>query len=200
MRWIKETTVRVMEWFDRNFTFKGLLVALWAALTTIPDAFGRKEFWSSHLVSIWSFIYAHSTMSTIMVCALLIWLDNRRVIAKRGPKPHDAKTVRGRILRLRDDLQGLLDESVSKWPEHVQGKVLEPYDHSAMENSLHRSTFILHTFALKFGSRATEVYHECALAGTPNDSFGSKLDQPIVSPSKLRELIGDLDWMAKHVD
>jgi hypothetical protein len=70
-------------WFNRNFTFKGLILFLIFIAKTIPDLVGRKEFWSTHVASVWKILWDHSTISTIVVCALLIWLDHRRVIDKK---------------------------------------------------------------------------------------------------------------------
>jgi len=97
----------VRDWFNKNFTFGGLVSFVILLAKMIPDAVGRKDFWSTHLASIWGFLYSHSTSSILIACALFIWLDHRRVIRKRGPQPHDHKTLKGRVLQLRDDLRNL---------------------------------------------------------------------------------------------
>jgi hypothetical protein len=182
---LKRVLDYIRDWFERNFSFKGVaLLFTWIA-AWVPDAFGRVDFWSRHIGWVWRHIYTHSSLSVAVVCGVLIWLDHRRVIAKRGPQPHDSKTVKGRTLRLRDDLQKLLDEAVTKWPEHVQGKTILPHDDSILTNALARGSYIQHTFALRFASQAEVIYHECALAGTQNDSFWVSLNPGVANASKL---------------
>jgi hypothetical protein len=127
---------------------------------------------------------------------LIAWDQHRR----GKPKLHDLQTVKGRTLQLRDDLQNLLDDARAKWPEYVQGKTVEPYNDSHLEDAFRRGSYIQHTFALKFESRAMTIYHECGLAGTANDKFMFRMANGIANSSSLQELIENLDWTIKHVD
>src|SRR5579863_8082674 len=130
MRLIKRTISKLREWFDKNFTFRGLIAFCWFVLTTIPRWFGIKNFWSTHLALIWRVLIEHGTIAVAIACAVLIWLDHRRVLKKREPQPYDPNSVKGRTLQLRDDLQKLADEAAVKWPEIVQGTKISPYDDS----------------------------------------------------------------------
>ena len=171
------------------------------ALAFVPKWVEVGKFWYEVSHWVWLRVAWLSTgwgrASLVVVGLGLIGLDQRRI---RKPRAHDLRTVKGRTLQLRDDLQLLLNEALAKWPEHIQGKIVEPYNHSIVEDAVSRGTFIQHAFALRFASRAEILYHECALAGAANDSFMLRLHPAVANASKLRELIDDLDWMANHVD
>ena len=63
---------RIKEWYERNFTWRGIVAAVYFLIKEIPDDFGRKDFWSTKLPVIWKIIYDHSTPITVLVVAAII--------------------------------------------------------------------------------------------------------------------------------
>lgn len=87
----------------------------------IPNLFGYATFYSGmpHWFHVaWGWLQtASGKWLFIVVAFVVIWLDQRRITKKlHGKKPHDVKTLRGRTLKLRDDLKQFV-ESVGPRPD-----------------------------------------------------------------------------------
>ncbi|MGA9473634.1 MAG: hypothetical protein WBV36_14300 [Terriglobales bacterium] len=138
----------------------------------------------------------------LIIAGFLVLLLESKLARRKKRKVYDLSTVKGRTLKLRDDLQRFLEDVERKWPDHgkVQGADLVPHDEQVMIESLYRSQMIMHGFALRFHERAVRLFHECGEAGTTHSMLGLRVSEPIVNKAKLRELIEDFTWLSKHVD
>ncbi len=139
----------------------------------------------------------------MFVCAaLLIWWDHRRVLKKTTHgKPHDSTTVKGRTLQLRDDLGKFLAEiGDCPVPQKLDGMSTVEHQNNVIREAVVFSSKIRHYYALHFKERAIRTFHECGLAGTTHDMFGIRASAEVGSKEGIKELIDDLNWMAKHVD
>jgi len=197
---IKEYAASAKNWFDRNFTFKGMAAATLAAAKVIPDAFGRKDFWSVHLTSIWHFLSAHSTPSVILACALLIWLDNRRVIKNRGPKPYDERTLRGRTLKLRDNIKAFL-ESVGPPPkDRMLGESQVGYLRRVDTVASKRASQLVHGYELRFAESVTRTYHEYGELGWNDTELMDVIQRPFKNEKCYQLLIDALGRLAEKTE
>lgn len=74
-------------WYLKNFTFKGLIAALFFLYCAVPDYGARNEFWKSKVGTMEDLITNHWRLLLAIAALIAIWLDHRRVIAKSRPKP-----------------------------------------------------------------------------------------------------------------
>ena len=197
VQWLKETLRQGQRWLNSNFTFGGVVAFFWFLLKVIPDMFGVKDFWSGHAAVIWRYVAAHSTVSVTVVCALLIWLDNRRVIQKRGPRPHDRKTLKGRLLQLRDDLSAFL-QSVGDEPKAPPETNLTNWlnDEEWVKwraASSARIDKIHYGYELRFSERTRAAINELGEQGKLPMGLCTAFDRPGKTEETIRELIAYLD-------
>lgn len=190
----------VKGWFNRNFSFWGLANLVILLAKAIPDFFGRKDFWSTHLAVVWAFLYSHSTVSVIVACALFIWLDHRRVIRKRGPKPHDPKTLKGRVLQLRDDLKSFVDSlPMEAEPAHV--RTLRDWTDSEewVRYRSHirvRCDAMHYGYELKFSERTRNVINELGEQSQLNSLLPEAFNRPLKGDAEISEIINQLGLAA----
>jgi hypothetical protein len=165
-------------WYRRNFTWRGLAVLAFFLVKEIPDDFGRKDFWGQKLPIVWRFIYGHGTFFTIIVVALIIWLDHRRIVSKRG---HDLGTLKGRTLALCDELKTFQKE-LGKEPEIDFKSGYSPQEFTEKNLELtKRGQKMHHGFHLRgFAERAMGLWHE----------YGAEMRE---SPDLQRALLGRVD-------
>lgn len=148
-------------WFEKNFTFKGAAVLLIWIAKSVPDIFGRADFWSKNIGWVWHRIYDHSTISVTILCGLLIWLDHRRVIAKSESKPHDLKTLRGRTFKLRDDIKTFFDSLGAEVdPKRQPGETQPGWLRRVGEDNSLRISKLIHGYELRFAPQVVRTYHE----------------------------------------
>jgi hypothetical protein len=182
-------------WFERDFTFKGVaLFAIWIA-KLVPDAFGRTGFLATNAKWIWGCIYGHETAAVTIVCALLIWLDHTRVLSGREPKPHDERTLKGRTLRLRDDLKRFAAE-VGKKPEvhKAQQERMQEYMKRSMTAIAPWMNKIMFGYELRFKDAVYRVHLEY---GEQNllPGIGINLPDHVSSDGDLQAIIDKLDGL-----
>lgn len=73
------------DWFDRNFTPKGLFGVLLFLITAIPDWVSREDFWRGRMYRILHLVLSPwGRLSLIGVGVLIIWLDHRTVLKNKG--------------------------------------------------------------------------------------------------------------------
>jgi hypothetical protein len=190
---IKQAFDSAKKWIDRNFTFKGLIVFLWGVLTTVPRWFGIKNFWSTHLILEWKWLSEYSAFTVPIVCALLIWLDHRRVLNKRG-KPVDDTTLKGRALKLRDGLEMLLEEAESI-----------PVDANVREGNFYtqasaRWEKIAHGYELRFASDIKRICHELGESGFSDTELLLCVEKPHQTKESCTGIVDALFRLAKEVD
>ncbi len=173
-------------WFNENFTFKGLLVAIVFAAKEIPDAFGRKDFWSTHLVGIWRLAFAHSTIVVTLLCALFILLDHRRVLSRRAGG--DPRSLKNRTIKLRDDLQDFLREidliTVTK----------------DLREGNPRWEKLLHGYELRFAEDVRKICHELGEAGFHDATLLLATERSHQTRESCSDIIGALSKLGTVVE
>jgi hypothetical protein len=77
----------VADWFDRNFTIKGLIGLLLWLIIQIPDWLSRHEFWKGKvntLKAVYAFLLTPvGQIVAVFIGLIVIWLDHRSVLKKR---------------------------------------------------------------------------------------------------------------------
>ncbi len=141
-------------------------------------------------------------LAIVSVGLLLIWLDQVRITKKlHGKKPYDEETLKGRTLKLRDDIQAFL-ETIGSIPEteRTSGMSELAYSEVKITNVINWAERLRHGFALRFEDRLKRICHECGESGTGNSMFEVRISKEQTSKEDIEKIIEDLDWFAKNVD
>jgi hypothetical protein len=77
-----EIPARLWAWFNKNFTWKGLLALLLWIAKDLPDWIGRRDFWGINLPKFGHFLKTWEALLVPVLVGLLIWLDHRAVLRK----------------------------------------------------------------------------------------------------------------------
>jgi hypothetical protein len=92
----------------------------------------------------------------VLLVAGIIWLDHRRVLKKRE-KRYDPKSLKGRALKLRDEMQAFLSSAppaTKITPEMTSEEILD----TAFTDP--RPPKLRHGYHLRFQDRVAAIYHE----------------------------------------
>jgi len=190
---------RIREWYERNITFKGLALVLIAAANIIPDVFGRVDFWSRHLGAIWTFLYIHSTSAITITCAALIWLDHRRVLAKR--KSYDPRTLKGRVQQLRDEITAFLEGQGEKPAEVYNSSMTREEFTEANKDEFFWEEKLTYGFLLRFQDRLRRVYYEFGERGKAYLALAFALEEgQVKDEASVGQVIEMLGTMAHSID
>ena len=130
----------------------------------------------------------------LIVGLSLIALDRYR---REKPKPHNLKTLRGRTLKLRDDLQEFLRDvgeaqRVIKLPSETD----EEHIKRGLEVAMPRMWKITHGYELRFASDVLRTYHEFGERGESNMRLGALIDRPHRAEKEIDEIITELSKLA----
>jgi len=85
----------VSGWIERHFTWKGIAAGIVWIIINLPDWVGRKDFWKSHVWDVYRVAMANKTIFTLLICALVIWLDHRTVLSRQRLPVADAVPLPG---------------------------------------------------------------------------------------------------------
>jgi hypothetical protein len=199
MSWISRTFGRAAEWWSGPIAKVGFMLS---GLAFVSRWWGAGKLSYEVAIWLWERVSWLSTgwgrVCLLVVGLLLIWYDHHR---RTTTKAHDLKTLKGRVLQLRDEIAQFIEEVEKKYPdgERKPNISAKEYSHQIMTAAMNQGTMIRHGFALRFEDRAQRIYHECGLAGRTNNSFGICVSNPVVTATKLREIMADLTSMAGDV-
>src|SRR5690348_6844199 len=112
---MRKSLAAVCSFIKRHLTWRGLALLVFWIVAQVPNWFGIRDFWRTHLRAVWHFIADHSMPVLTVVIGALIWLDHQRILNKRM-QPDDSKTLRGRTLQFCDDLETFKKELGSEPP------------------------------------------------------------------------------------
>lgn len=178
-------------WFAKNFTFKGAaLFVIWIA-KIVPDMFGRTDFWAKHGGSLWRTVYSHTTLSITLVCALLIWLDHRRVLKKLHGVGADPHSLKGRALDLRKRILVYMKSMPRPAPKPAGAK--------NYEEAIQWSERITCGFELRFKDELNRLFLQFGELGLL-PGFGWLLPEHINTTEKINEIVEDLKKLANIAD
>ncbi len=126
----------------------------------IPDWQGRIDFWSKAIR--WTVPHLASPIGRflLVICGVvIIWLDHRRVLGRRG-KPHP-KSLPGRTLKLKDQISGFI-EKFEPLPDPIVRSGESEVDRIIRRIQLRadRNHRLEHAYELRFSARVTAIYHE----------------------------------------
>src|SRR5436309_6199389 len=107
------------QWFDKNFTLRGLFTLIVLIFCAVPDWKSRGEYWEQILYwdAIKTFVFSGWGRFTIIcIGALIIWLDHRTVIKRKNRTPSQANAkhdwnvgAKPRELRIKSAIYGVGD-------------------------------------------------------------------------------------------
>lgn len=197
---VKARTRQGYEWLRQQLSLKGVTGIAVILYSAVPDWQGRNEYWVHHWPTIRSLLSDNSRVILIVIGLLVIWWDHARLIRSRGPRPHDPRTLKGRTLRLRDELKAFL--------EQVGSKPAMEYN-SDMERAAYLKTKwevvgpwmdkLTYGYERRFSDAVRKIYLEY---GERSLLPGIGLDLPngLPSESQVNEIIDGLGKLAEKVD
>lgn len=196
---IGEQITSAKRWLERNSTPSRIIALVIFVAKVVPDALGREDFWSKHLRTIWRFISAHSTISVIVACTVLILTDNQRLARKRSTR-YDERTLKGRTLKFCDDLEAfkkeLGPEPEIKWT--TGNSAQEFFD--ANEPMTIREQKMHHEFHLRFGERAWNLWHEHGAERRESEPLKQAMQGRLDCDERLNPVIDGFKQLAKMMD
>ncbi len=169
-----------MAWYKSK---RGWITAGIAVVTLVLDRWGQldaaKEIYSilkNHWPG-WSSISPFIAPG-LFVLALIFFQLDRRI------KPYDLNTLKGRTLKLRDDIQAFGDG--------IGPFVLGPADSTlqGVEKSLRHSDRFIHGYDLRFAAGVRRVYNEFGERGIHDAELDGVIDKPIDGDRCLRVIAG----------
>jgi hypothetical protein len=151
----------------------------------IPNLLGYATFWSN-LPRWWRYMWGWLQSSPgkwafIIAAFLVIWLDQGRITRKlHGRKRHDEKTLKGRTLKLRDDIKEFFEKTEPKVQGQFDGETQVGYIKRLDTSNARRVSRFVHGYDLYFAERVARTYHEYGLLGW-NDT---ELNEVMLRPYK----------------
>lgn len=135
-------------------------------------------------------------MSLVVVGLLLIWSDQYR---RTRPEAHDLKTLKGKTLQLRDDLQSFR-ETVGSKPKVVRTPDMDNkvYLAATWKEVAPWTNRLTYGYERHFASRVREVYLEFGERSLL-PGIGLDLPQGLASDDDIGRIIEGLEKMAAEV-
>lgn len=194
---IRQIWGTVKTWWEANVGKVSVFGVLLLLYTIPPDWSARNQYWRTHLPAVIAFLSNHSRTVLVAVGLALIAWDHHRIVKKRGPKPHDRKTLKGRVLQLRDDLQKFMD-GLGAEPS-VKYRVGD--DEWKRQSLLitERSDKMHHGFELRFTDRTRTIIHELGEQGRLPGFLCQAFDEPAKDDKAIKQMIEYLDVAAKEL-
>jgi hypothetical protein len=199
-RWVAD----VMRERASNLT---ITAAILLVLFGIPNAFGYAQFWWSAYK--WGSPHVTGFLGTALGRAILIAvalgaiaLDQRRITrALHGKKKHDLKTLKGRTLQLRDEMQAFLD-SVEPFPATATraGEDRKDYIRRTWKAVGRRVNKVGHGFELRFGDAVLRIHHEFGEMGIRDSKLIEALRAPFKTDDSYKAIIDGLGKLVARLD
>jgi hypothetical protein len=160
MRTLKEILADLRERATKMSVFAILLV-LYAAPA---DNQGRLEWWGKLFHKISPYLFsATGKICIFFLAVMVIYLDQRRITARIG-KPHP-KSLQGRCLKVRDEMQRFLDSLGEKQKGFLEGETQVEYITRASAETGRRWELLGHYYELNCASEVENIYHEFGVRG-----------------------------------
>jgi hypothetical protein len=169
----------------------------------IPNLFGYAQFWHSVWIwsapRLWSILGSPIGRLVVVVCGLLvIWWDQRRITNNlHKGKQHDEKTLKGRTLKLRDELEAFLTK-LGKQPPLLYESQQSAGEFAAV-NMGHGLWVdkLQYGFLLNFNDRLMRLHLEFGECGKAYLPLAVTLDsQQAHNEASVRKIIEMLETMA----
>ena len=179
-----------------------LIVIIYCAL---PDWESRNTFWLAHWPWIKTFVSNYDREFLIVVGIGIIWFDHRRLVKKREPEKRDPEvydptSLKGRTLKLRDDIQGFWD-SVGPTPEPKKvGETIEEYTASAVETSYKRAEKLLHGYEWRFANDVNRIYNEYGEKGLLEPALTDAVARQFKNEDTYKVIVDSLTRLAARAD
>src|SRR5437899_1771488 len=141
------------------------------------------DFWLKSLRWIIPHLASTSGRVILMVSGLsMIWLDHRRIMRKREPKPLDESTLKARTLKLRNEIQAFLDTVPISYDSISQASrkddILQSSGLELRVNRLH------HGYELRFAEPVTRIFNE----------FGQRGLWDVILADGMRRQVNNEEW------
>ncbi len=129
----------------------GIAIFIYCA---IPDWDARNGWWKLRV----PFILHNARVILIFVALLVIWLDHRNILKKRTHQ-YDSKSLKGRTLKLRDEIQSFWDDA-GPAPEIQYKSAMKPQQFlDANMPGFSRELRLAHGYELRFSEDVIRIYH-----------------------------------------
>jgi hypothetical protein len=189
-----EGYLRFKKWIHKR-TVIGTIFLIYAAL---PDYDGRNHWWITFWHKFDGFLWIHNRWIFILIGLFLIWLDNRRLVRLMQAKPYDENTLKGRTLKLRDDIKEFLDKSGQKVEGQFDGETQVGYIKRIETSNARRVSRLIHGYELNFAERVQRVYHEYGALGWNDTELNEVMLRPFKNEKSYNIAIAALGRLAEQ--
>jgi len=213
---MEKITVAVKNRYRRlSKTTRGALIVL---LIVVPDWASREGFWYRFAAAAWPLLkraYASSygKLTLVVLAFLLIWLDQRRITRKRSAS-HDGDTLKGRTLKLHDEIQSFLDGLGPMPQDEMMGisQVRAGPDWRSADGIMHDSAIVRATgrlsqrmakvdygYELHFAAPLLRIYNEFGFRGVIDQQMKDLIfkKEPYNREVALRDIVQALSRLAE---
>jgi hypothetical protein len=139
-------------------------------------------------------------MVLIVVGLFLIWWDHHRIVLRNQEKGIDPESLKGRTLKLRDDMQAFLDSVGSAQVARTQGETQRDYATRAFPIVSKRVMKLIHGYELRFAKDAERVHHEFGERGISDGEFNNALTRQAKNEDAFKMMIEGLARLAERSD
>lgn len=200
---VKKVTEKLKELRDWTLNQVGKRSAIGLVLLIyclIPDWEGRNAYWHDHLPWIKLFVSNHFRELLIVAGMGIIFFDHRRLVKQRDPEKYDPNSLKGRTLKLRDDMQKFLD-SVGPKPEEKQaGETQREYYERAVETSTRRAGQLIHGYDWRFSNDVLRIYNEYGENGLLDGELTDVVARQFKNEDAYISIIKSLSNLAEKAD
>jgi hypothetical protein len=187
-------------WTRQQLTVRGLIGVAVFLYCAPPDWEGRNEFWVHHWQAIRT-IATQNGRTILIACSLVaMWLDHRHLVKQREPKSLNPHTLKGRTLKLRDEIQSFLDALGPKpevtYTSDMDAKEYMRANWKVVAPWVDRLTY---GYELRFSASVRKIYFEF---GERSLLPGVGLDLPngLASAEDVKRILEGLDAFAAKAE
>jgi hypothetical protein len=193
---ISKAKVRIKAWLSRK-TIVGLILLI---IAIIPRWVSIGRFWFD--IGRWLWLHAGwvssgvGRITLIVLGFFLIWLDHRRFLRKHTSKPYDLTTLRGRTLKLRDDIKTYWENAGQPPYPLIESTHQVGYIKHTEEGMAARASRLLHGYEIYFASDVVRTYHEYGELGWSDTELQAIILRPYKNDECYRVIIDALGRLA----
>jgi hypothetical protein len=185
-----------MEWYKSK---KGWTAAVIASFTLISQYIFEPWEWGHAAVSIYETIRRNFHYITPWIAPafflLAIYFFERD---RRGPKTYDPHSLKGRTLKLRDDIQEFFDAAPAAPGKQAKNESKDQYLTRLLPALSRRVDYLINGYAWRFHDRALAIHYQFGERGLLDAQLGQFLSRPHKNEECYQEILAGLTRLSEH--
>jgi hypothetical protein len=129
---------------------------------------------------------------------LLIFVPWNHAVDKK--REHDLATLKGRTLKLRDDMQAYLDSLPEPKFNRFEGETTEGYLQRVNTPATLRAYKLFHGYELRFANEVSRVFHEYGVRGFTDLKVADAMNRPYEAAETYAIITESLSRLAEKAD